>query len=959
MRMRHLRFLGVIPIVCSFVCTNVRAADQSDKKLWQPYYVTPRLGAQHIALDGEWELGYRDTPIQNLENLRQVPKWIHAWVPGSVQWALFRAGQLPDPYLHMNAKKYDWVVEKVWYYRKNFQAPSGVKSYYVFLCFDGIDYYGKIWLNGHELGRHEGMYGGPMLEIASLLRDGSANELVVEVRAANYGIGDKWKAWSTGTVTTSWGLTGGLGLITGGGGRKWGPNGAEPGTVGVEDYFPVGIWRGVRIEVVPRIHLERPFLVTAEASNAAARLALNVEVLANTPGLGAKLESEPGSFRDAWTVRPIADPPALRIQILEKNNAHAVFSRAIPLHLYEGRNWVKEKIHLASPKLWWPVGLGDPDLYVVKLALIHEGKTLDTLQFDYGIRTIRNLPSAGPRTQDRWTGWQFEVNGRKFFMKGMDWWTTDILLDLPRERYEWILASARAAGIQLLRTWGAGILETEDFYDLCNKLGILVWQDFPIGNMETPEWPQDIWEAQVVQNICRIRNHPSLAVYCGGNEFNPYVAGNTATIGVLERSLRDFDGTRLYLRTTPDGGDIHTYPDMDPTWYQYLYAQVPYVSETGPHSVPEARAIREFVDARELEGPLRNINSQEFMDSHPEFVYHNMEYGTDRTVLLLARASQIDDMTAPSLEQYSAAGQAAIGEFIQIVSDLLQANYPVTTGLAPWVYNTPWPLSTFCMFVDYNGQPVDSYYTLKRTYEPTHVLVKLPQLVWGKGEQIPVSVHVVHAPPGGLAGLVASAEILDSQFHSLWRQERSLDVKPGPSVAALELGEFTIPDRLEDHFFFVLAELRQTDGRLLSRSVYWPRCLKSMVAPQFRAKYRASPQPSLTFERGPWLRKETATTKTNLELKLVSRRDERNQQSHLRVLVRNLGPHPAFYTQVNIEGTMRTFYATDNGFWLAPKEARLLDLDLLWRDPGTREEAVVTAGAWNADTRRVPLASAR
>jgi beta-mannosidase len=904
-----------------------------------------------MSLDGEWDLGYRDTPIESLQDLGSQPKWIHAQVPSSVQWALYRAGELPNPYLHMNAKKYDWVVEKVWYYRKSFQVPSSAQGQYVFVCFDGIDYYAKVWLNGQELGRHEGMYSGPMLEVSSLLRADARNEIIVEVRAPNYGVGDKWKPWTTGKVTTSWGLTGGLGLITGGGGRKWGPDGSVPGTVGVEDYFPVGMWRGVRMEIVPRIHLERPFLVTEEASSALARLVLNVEVLANAIGLDTKLSDEVGSFRDAWTSKPIQDPPALQFQLLDKSTSRPVLRQIIPLRLYEGRNWARQEIKVPSPKLWWPNGMGDPHLYTVKLALVQQGRAIDALEFDYGIRTIRNVVSAGPRTQDRWNGWQFEVNGRKFFVKGMDWWTTDILLDLPRERYEWILRTAQAGGIQIFRTWGAGILETDDFYDLCNKLGIMIWQDFPIGNMETPEWPQDIWEAQVLQNIFRIRNHPSLAVYCGGNEFNPYVFGNTTMLGIIERSLRDFDGTRLFLRTTPDPGDIHTYPDMDPTWYQYLYSLVPYVSETGPHSVPEARAIREFVDAGELAGPLRNINSQEFMDSHPEFVYHNMEYGTDRTVLLLSRASQVDDMTAPSLEEYSVAGQVATGEFLQIVSDILQANYPVTTGLSPWVYNTPWPLSTFCMFVDYDGQPVASYYFLKRTYEPTHVVVRLPQLVWGKGEKIPLSLSVVHAPPTGLAGLTASLEVLDSQFHSLWHGEKKLDVKPGPSVNPVELGEFTLPDGLEEHFFFLLAELKQADGKVVSRSVYWPRCLKLMADPEFRKKYRASPQQSLTFTHGPWLRKEVAASQTNLELQLVSRKEEGKGESHFQLRVRNTGSLPAFYTEVNVEGTKRTYYATDNGFWLAPKEERLLDLEVLWRDPATRDKASLTVGAWNAETK--------
>jgi beta-mannosidase len=393
---------------------------------------------------------------------------------------------------------------------------------------------------------------------------------------------------------------------------------------------------------------------------------------------------------------------------------------------------------------------------------------------------------------------------------------------------------------------------------------------------------------------------------------------------------------------------------MDPTWYKHLYSLVPFMSETGPHSVPEAEAIRSFVDARELGGPLRDINSQEFMDTHPEFVYHNMEYGTNRTVLLLARASQIDDMKAPSLEEYSTAGQVATGEFLQVVSDVLQANYPVTSGLSPWVYNTPWPLSTFCMFVDYDGQPVASYYFLKRTYEPTHVAVNLPHMVWGKAERMPMSISVMHARPAGLNGVTASVEILDTQFRPLWRREKKVDLQPGPSVAAADLGVFTIPDALEDHFFLLVSELKQADGKLISRSVNWPRCLKLMADTEFRDKYRGSPQPSLTFKQGPWLRKEVAASKTNLELQVVSNRDEGQGQSRIQVRVRNTGSKPAFYTELNIEGTKRTFYSTDNGFWLAPKEERLLEVHVLWRDTATKDKAMLTLGAWNAEPRRAP-----
>jgi beta-mannosidase len=453
-------------------------AQVDGKPLWQPFYISPHSGAQHISLNGKWELGYRDAPITRLEELRDQREWIATQVPSSVQWALYRAGKLPHPYLHMNARQYDWVVEKVWYYRKTFPAPSAAKGQYVFLCFDGIDYYARIWLNGQELGRHEGMYSGPMVEVSSLLRSDAPNEIIVEVRAANYGVGDKWKPWVPGKVTASWGVTGGLGLITGGGGRTWGPEGTVGGSVGVEDYFPVGMWRGVRMEIVPHIHLERPFLVTRTANDQEAELELTTEILVNTNFSGFQLHLWKGvsyrGYRNAWTSTPVQLPLRLQVRFIDKDTSRTVLSQGFALKIYEGRNWAQQKIKLLSPKLWWPNGMGDPHLYTVKLSLEQQGKPIDAMEFDYGIRTIRNIPSAGPRTGDRWNGWQFVVNGRKFFVKGMDWWTTDILLDLPRDRYEWILGTARAGGIQMLRTWGAGILETDDFYDLCNKLGIMI-----------------------------------------------------------------------------------------------------------------------------------------------------------------------------------------------------------------------------------------------------------------------------------------------------------------------------------------------------------------------------------------------------------------------------------------------------------------------------------------------------
>ena len=919
------------------------AADATDPvpTLWQPYRITPRTGAQHIALDGAWQLGWRDAAINDTPDLDAVTNWFPAQVPSTVQWALHRAGRHGHPYEHLNSKQYDWVDQKVWYYRRTLTLPPRPAAGYTFLCFDGIDYFARVWLNGTLLGRHEGMFGGPAIEISQQVRFGAANDIVVEVRAGNFGHKADWKPRGPeGAVIKPWVIAGG----TGG-----------------EMFFPLGLWRGARIELVPLGHLERPQLVTEAAGLDEARLSLGVEVFAGTHSLQSQLHpwknAQLADGSGGWQVgTPSKSRFELRVELAEKTGGAIALDRTFPLPTRAGRNWIRETLTVAKPKLWWPNGMGEPHLYRVKLTLIREGQAEDTLEFDYGIRTIETRPTPGPRTADRWADWQFVVNGRPFFVKGMNWMPADILLDLPRERYQWLVGAAQAAGIQLFRIWGGGLLETDEFYDTCNELGVLVWQDFPIGNRDTAEWPQEVWEAQVMQTIFRLRNQPSLALWCGGNEFNPYSLGNAATMGIWERCLADFDPARPRRRTSPDGGSLHTYPDMDPTWYGHLYPLVPYIAETGMHSIPDAASLRELVAPTELDKPLAGMLDKEFPAQHPELMHHFVEFQASRVPRMLSRASHLTDVRAPTLETLAESTQLGAGEFYQIFSEQVQANYPVTSGLMPWVFKRPWPVIAI-MLVDGFGQPTAPYYFLKRTYEPTHVLVKLPQLLWGKGESVPIPVYVTHAPAAARQDLTASVEIFDAAFASQWRQAQPVTLAPGPSVASLDLGNFTIPDTFEDTFFFIVAELRDSGGQLVSRSVYWPRCLARMSDTAFRDKYRATPQPGLTLDQGPWLKPQAAAQPTALTAALEEHQPTAANRSRLRVRVRNSGEKPAFNVRLDIEAASRVFYATDNFFWLAPGEQRELQVEVLWRDPATRDQAVLVVGAWNAEARQVPVAN--
>lgn len=233
-------------------------------------------------------------------------------------------------------------------------------------------------------------------------------------------------------------------------------------------------------------------------------------------------------------------------------------------------------------------------------------------------------------------------------------------------------------------------------------------------------------------------------------------------------------------------------------------------------------------------------------------------------------------------------------------------------------------------------------------------MVKVPELLWAAGEAVPIVLQVTHAPAEGGAGLSASAQVLDDHFQPLWRQQRTVTLKPGPSRETLDLGKFVIPAYLEDRFFFMLAELRRSDQTLISRSVSWPRCLRMMADPAWRARYRTSPQPTPFFHWGPWLKRQVAGRPTTLEVRLVSTRSP-SGLSQYRLSLRNGGPYPAFLTRVDVVGARRLFYAADNFFWLAPGERRLLDLVVSWRESLEGRRPSIVVSAFNAGVRRVPI----
>lgn len=634
----------------------------------QPYYIEPRKSKNHIDLDKDWDFVWTDKAIEDFSEL----EWKYKTdIPKSLYFSLYEAGILPHPYEGVNSKLYHWVDEKVWYYRKKFILDKSDFKGNAFLSFDGVAYYCRVWVNGHLLGEHEGMFGGPVCDVVDFLNLNGENEITVEVKACNYDIKDAFDGWNENGENTQ--------IV------PW--NIARDGRTSTGDFIVIGIWNRVRLDFVEKLHMSRPYMYTKSIGSNSAELFLEFEI---ADGQVHELKPFYGyndgcySYTFAFNTGLTGEKQDTEVEIIIKltepdTNKTAYESRdlvkltdfaksLINPNYYELQFFSKE-IKLDNPRLWFPLGLGEPFLYKVEIEMYCNGALCDSHEFMTGIRTFESRRTTGEKYRTRWEDFRFSVNRQDFFLKGMNWTPIDYVYDINPDEYEWALTLVKNAGIQLLRVWsGGGMPETDTFYDLCDRLGIMVWQDHMIANTSaTQSFPQDFLESQEAYNIYRIRNHPSLVIHCGGNEFNPYNTNNAASMFVIDRIVRTLDPSRIFHYTTADKGSAHIYRDMEPVWYRHAYKQLPFLAESGIHSFPNFRTIKKLINEKESTGILPDLSSEEFGKNFPELINHFSEYNPGRIPRMLARASQIIDVNTFTLEDICEATQVQAYEFYQLM----------------------------------------------------------------------------------------------------------------------------------------------------------------------------------------------------------------------------------------------------------------------------------------------------
>ncbi|MFF0359529.1 glycoside hydrolase family 2 protein [Streptomyces fungicidicus] len=597
-----------------------------------------------------------------------------ASVPGCVHTDLLAAGLIPDPFLGRNETEVAWVGRREWTYETELTAGAGPHEQ-TDLVFDGLDTVAEILLDGRPLGRTRNMHRSYRFDVTGLsgrltVRFASA---YAEAEAVRGRLGERPGAYAEPYQY--------LRKMACSFGWDWGPT-----------LVTAGIWRPVRLErwSTARIARVRP-LVTVEDGVGQIELAVDVERSRVEAPL--TLEASAGGVRARARIDGTAGTVRLRVP---------------------------------DVRLWWPRGYGEQPLYDVELTLSHGVEALDAWRRRTGFRTVELDTSADAHG----TGFTLAVNGERLFARGVNWIPDDVFPSrITRERYRHRLEQAAGAGVDLVRVWGGGIYEDEDFYDACDELGLLVWQDFPFACAAYPEEQplRGEVEAEARENVVRLMPHPSLVLWNGNNEnlwgfrdwdWEQGLAGDSwgegYYLGVLPRVVAELDPTRPYTAGSPWSGSWRHHPN-DPAhgthhswevWNRADYADyrrdVPrFVAEFGWQAPPAHATLR------------RALPGEDPAPDSPGMLHHQKaEDGNGKLERGLARHFAVPEGDFDRWHYLTQVNQARA---VAAGVEHWRSHWPVCAGTVVWQLNDCWPVTSWAA-IDGDGREKPLYHELRRLY---------------------------------------------------------------------------------------------------------------------------------------------------------------------------------------------------------------------------------------------------
>ena len=698
--------------------------------------------------------------------------WLPATVPGTVLTSLTNNGMYAEPLYGENMRP-DRIPETLnktpWWYRTVLTVPKAYAHRQIALHFDGANFATDVWVNGTEVGSFRGAFVRGSFDITRLVKPGQTAALAVRVSPQPHpGVPHEH------TIANGLGLNGGITAIDG-------PTFLS--TIGW-DWLPAirdrdtGLWQRVWLSSSGPVMVEDP-LVTTDLPLPRTDSA-DVSVSATVENVTAKEQKGvlEGSFGEVRFSAPVTLAPTSK-QVVSFNPGKYT------------------ALHVVNPKLWWPNGYGPQNLYTLHLRFVQGGKSSDERDTSFGIRKITyEAPGAPPVPKGEIApdsdALTIAVNGVEVFIRGGDWGLDEGLKRIPRERLDAEIHMHQLANLNMIRNW-VGQSTSEDFYELCDKYGILVWDEFFQPNPSDGPNPDDLttYLANVRDKILRFRNHPSIALWCARNEgYPPPEIDN-----VLRRMIPELDPVRLYQPSSTAGRGVVShgpYYWREPRAF-YTY-DAPFKTETGSVSVPTLESIHGMMPEKDWE----TIND----DWAEHDLARGAQHGDTYPYVLAGRYGRI-----VNLADFVRKAQMMNYEAFRAMYEARNAKlFHPYTGILTWMSHPAQPSFVWQLY-HYDMEPNASLFAVRSAAEPVHI-----QMDESNG-----TLQVINNLPQPVTGATAHLSILELDGKSAL--ERDFPVNAAPD-AATELGLVPSPESLSA-VYFVRLELRGADGKVLSRNLYW------------------------------------------------------------------------------------------------------------------------------------------
>lgn len=865
----------------------------------------------NFRIDGGWQMIEATTLTERnitVWDTVSTDGWYNATVPGTVLTTLVEQGVYPDPYYGLNNLYIpESLCRQNWWYRVSFDTPTLASGEEYTLLFNGINYKAEVWLNGSHLGNIAGAFTRASFPVGKLLKHDGANTLAVKIIPPhNPGIPHEQEFNSAGP-------NGGVLCLDGptfisSEGWDWVP--------GIRDRN-IGIWQGVELQRSGTIRLTDPRIVTD----------LPLPDLSSADiTISATLTNSSAREQEA---------------IIRGRIGEVEFSRSITLAAAEQseiRFDVEEfpQLHFENPRLWWPNGYGEQNLYKLELTVEQGGKQLQAEHTRFGIRELSYELMARNKQKERirfsynpteayshgkvlfdyhqrkMTDKKYGpvvipvfkegaeelvtpipdsdnphlvicVNGVKIFCKGGNWGMDDAMKRCDREHLEPYFRLHKEMNFTMVRNW-TGESTEEVFYELCDEYGMLVWNDFSMstGDYNLEPIDAELFMANATEIVRRYRNHPSIAIWGPRNEgYAP---------AFLEDRFQDLflreDGTRHYHANSR----LMNLCQSGPWGYFERYQEFTtnkaegFSTELGAPAMPTAETIRKFIAPEDL-WPIGDV-----------WYYHDLHQNIHGWQLYISHINSLGDKPAADVDEFCERAQWLNYEIYRNMFEAWNHKmWQTTSGLLLWMTHPAWP-SVIWQTYTYDYETPAPYFGSKKACEPTHIQ-------WNATSH---HLQVVNASRKTFTDARATCTIYDHRGKSLWsKQWKSL------SIAAdnlLDIDKVALP-ATDESLVMVRLELHDSKGLLLSQNDY-------IVNPAEPNIYRSL----------------DAMGESRVETKIV-RREEREDAVIITVELRNRGENIALNLKANARSVssgeaILPAYASDGYFNLLPRERRRLTIEV-------------------------------